>query len=233
MQLSHSVFRPKIPTQNSRKGLTIRRQNLTRCRYTIRLTTASGLRLRIGSARTCLRLCRLICFVTACLEQRLAVQPVLLPIWFERHFAVPPGPVHRIDIGIKHYLIEVPYYDGERRQDSLIQMNGGGYIQPPPSQPSANEHVRPKHDAGGCHHDESPDQRPVLCFLGVAETRELGLLLAQSEIVQEYSPDVRGIFQLGQEIRDQLPPGARHCDVDDVINADPDEDNTGHAMDDA
>src|SRR5579872_561223 len=42
------------------------------------------------------------------LHQSRMVQSVLFAVVVQCHFAVPPGPVHRIDIGIEEHLIEVP-----------------------------------------------------------------------------------------------------------------------------
>src|SRR5579872_5616627 len=53
------------------------------------------------------------------------IKPVLLAIVMQRHFSVPPGPVHGVHIGIKEYLIEVPDEDRERRQNCFVKMNRG------------------------------------------------------------------------------------------------------------
>ena len=38
-----------------------------------------------------------------------------------RHLAVPPCPVHRVDIGIEEDLVEVPDDDGQRGQDGFVK----------------------------------------------------------------------------------------------------------------
>src|SRR5579872_7093978 len=43
------------------------------------------------------------------LSNHRSVESVLIAIVMQRHFSVPPRPVHRIDIGVKEHLIEVPY----------------------------------------------------------------------------------------------------------------------------
>src|SRR5579864_3683013 len=52
-----------------------------------------------------------------------SIQSVLVLIMMQRHFPVPPGPVHGIHIRIEKYLVEVPHHDRQRRQHRFIKMN--------------------------------------------------------------------------------------------------------------
>ena len=94
----------------------------------------------------------------------------------DRHLAVPPGPVHRVDVGIDEDLVEVPDDDGQRGQDRFVEVNGGGNIDPPARQQIAHPDLGPHHDAGEAHERGAPDERPVLGLLAVGEAAEFGLL---------------------------------------------------------
>src|SRR5579862_662839 len=48
-------------------------------------------------------------FAQSDLTQRLAVEAVLIAVVVQRHFSVPPRPVHGIDIRIEEHLVEVPH----------------------------------------------------------------------------------------------------------------------------
>src|SRR4051812_7261467 len=94
---------------------------------------------------------------------------MLFLIMMKRHFSVPPGPVHRVDIRIEEYLVEVPDDDCERSQHCLVIMYGGRDIEPPPRQMISKEHFPPQHDARAGHDEHAPDQRPVFPLLRVIE----------------------------------------------------------------
>src|ERR1700739_5136311 len=52
--------------------------------------------------------------------QHLAVETMLIAVVMQRHFPVPPRPVHGIDVRIEKYLVEVPHSNRQGRNDSLI-----------------------------------------------------------------------------------------------------------------
>ncbi len=64
---------------------------------------------------------------------------MLFALVVERHFAIPPGPVHRIDVGVEKHLVKVPHNDRQGRQDSFLKVNGRGYVQPPACQKDATQ----------------------------------------------------------------------------------------------
>src|SRR2546421_3661444 len=65
------------------------------------------------------------------LEYGLEVQSMFGLVVVGRHLTVPPGPVHGIDVWVEEYLIEMPYHDGKGCEYGFIEVNGGGYVQPP------------------------------------------------------------------------------------------------------
>src|ERR1051326_2219925 len=49
-------------------------------------------------------------------RQNLVVKTVLFAVVMQRHFSVPPGPVHRVHIRVKEDLVEVPNDRSEERR---------------------------------------------------------------------------------------------------------------------
>src|SRR5579871_1012865 len=157
-----------------------------------------------------------------CFVQCLAVQSVFLLVVVQWHFSVPPGPVHRVNIGIQKYLVKVPHYDRQRRQYSFVIMNRGCYIQPPPRQMIADAHFGPQRYAGYAHHDHAPDQSPVFRFFCIVKAGELWLLRAQSYVVGEILPRAADIIHCWEQIDHQAPAFPGQDCVEDVIKADTD-----------
>src|SRR5580693_740751 len=52
-----------------------------------------------------------------------SVPTMLLTAVVQRHFPVPPCPVHRIHVWIEERLIEMPDRNGERRQHRFVEVN--------------------------------------------------------------------------------------------------------------
>ena len=103
------------------------------------------------------------------LDRRFAVQSMLVAVMMQSHLSVPPRPVHRINVRVKEYLVEVPDDDRQGRQHRFIEVNGGRDIQPPARHMIAHENFGPQHDAGDGHDDHAPDQSPVFGFFRVVE----------------------------------------------------------------
>ena len=101
---------------------------------------------------------------------------MLVAIVLDGHFAVPPGPVHGVDVGIEEDLVEVPDEDGESGKNGLVEVDGGGHVDPPAGEQVADPDLGPEHDAGEAHERRAPDERPVLGFFGVVEAAEFWLL---------------------------------------------------------
>src|ERR1019366_4714401 len=73
--------------------------------------------------------------------QGFGVQLVLVAIVLGGYAAVAPRPVHGIDVGIEEHLVEVPHQDGQRRQDGLVKVHGGGGVDPPAGEQVADRHL--------------------------------------------------------------------------------------------
>src|SRR5262249_147636 len=59
------------------------------------------------------------------------IEPVLLAIMFERHLAVPPRPIHRLEVRINEHLDEMPPHDRPRSQEGLTEVDPCSHIEPP------------------------------------------------------------------------------------------------------
>ncbi len=149
------------------------------------------------------------------------------------HFSVPPGPVHGVDIGVEEDLVEVPNDDGEGCENGLVEMDGGGGIDPPSSEKIADPDVGPDHDAGNGHESCAPDERPVLGFFGVVEAVELRFDFAESEMEAHGGPDVDGVLWPGRERDEEATAFTLQGEIEDVIDARTDENDSGDTMDDA
>src|SRR6266566_5390390 len=60
-----------------------------------------------------------------------SVESMLFAIVVQRHFSVPPRPVHGINIRVEKHLVEVPDDDRQGGQHRLVIVNGGRHIEPP------------------------------------------------------------------------------------------------------
>src|SRR5215469_5484078 len=94
--------------------------------------------LDLGGLGFCLRL-------AGDLDQRILIQAMFLAIVAQGHRSVPPSPVHRIDIGVKEYLIEVPDENCEGRQHRLVEVDRRRDVEPPARQMIAHAHLGPQH----------------------------------------------------------------------------------------
>src|SRR5215831_8538003 len=171
-----------------------------------------------------------ICSVERNLLQRCVVQAVLLAVMVHGHFAIPPRPVHGIDIRIQKYLIEVPHNNRQCRQDRFVEVNRSGHIEPPARQMVSYRHLCPKHDSCSGHDEHAPHQSPVLCLLRVIETRELGLPFRDPQVVAEILPCPANIVECRKEVEEQAPTFAGKDRVESVVNADADQNDCRHAM---
>src|SRR5581483_12405820 len=73
-------------------------------------------------------------------NQRRCIQAMLFAIVVQRHFAIPPRPIHGVDVWVEEYLIKVPYQNRESGQHRFIKMNRGRNIEPPARQMIPHDH---------------------------------------------------------------------------------------------
>src|ERR1035437_5932668 len=129
-------------------------------------------------------LLRLFCFgLCIRLSDGVRIQSMLVAIVLDWHLPVPPGPVHRIDIGIEEDLVEVPHHNRQSGQNRLVEMDGRGHINPPARQQISSRYVGPQHHAGNRHQRRAPPQCPVLSLLRIVEAAELRLFAAQAKVI--------------------------------------------------
>src|SRR5579863_6947258 len=59
--------------------------------------------------------------VTCRFRNHPSVESMLIAVVVQRHFSVPPRPVHGIHVGVEEHLVEVPHDDGQGRQHRFIE----------------------------------------------------------------------------------------------------------------
>ncbi len=155
---------------------------------------------------------------------------MLVAVVVQRHFSIPPGPVHRVNVGVEEYLVKVPHDNRQGRQHRFIKVNGGRDVEPPARHVIAHQNLGPQHDAGDGHHDHAPHQSPVFSLFRVVEAGKLRLAGSQAEIIANILPCAPGIVQRGEQIANQFASFAAQRDVEDVVNTHPHEHDCRNAM---
>ena len=118
-------------------------------------------------------------------------------------FAVPPCPVHGVDVGGEDDMVEVPDYYGEAGKDGFVVVDGDGDLDDPAGEPAGDVHLEPDHEAGDAHDDDAPCDGPVFEFLRVAEPGEPRAVGTAGGEVAEIIGDISQVLETGEEVAEE------------------------------
>src|ERR1041385_5081527 len=100
---------------------------------------------------------------------------VLFPVKLFGNATIDESEVYWINVWIENHLIEMPYDNRERCQHSFVKVNGESDVDPPARQKSEHADLEPNHQARQAHNECTPNDGPILGFLGITNARNFRL----------------------------------------------------------